>query len=124
MFSVRKHQNDGTEWFNSGDSIDYKISSSVKMTNGCDKPVYCLSFKITLMHPSDKIFFAPTIPYTYSTLINHIEKIKQIQNELDYQHWVVEIKTLCKTLGGVDVPLLKITNFLEDSMSPHHNSSY
>lgn len=79
------------------------------MTNGSEKAVYCLSFKFDMNHPTDKIYFAPTIPYLYSTLINHIEKIKVIQSINGFR--VFESSTLCKTLGGVEVPLLKITNF-------------
>lgn len=100
----------GTEWFSGGENIEYGMSRCVKTTNGGSRGMFCLSFKIILTHPWDKVFLAPSIPYTYSTLINHIGKMKEACLDAGGVK-TLEVRTLCKTLAGIEVPLLVITNF-------------
>jgi len=45
-----------------------------------------------------------------------------LQAEQDYK--IVEISSLCKTLGGLEVPLLKITNFSKEDHMLSQSSKY
>lgn len=84
--------------------------------------MHCLSFKIVMTHPWEKLYFAPSIPYTYSSLVNHLQKIKTAQEGSDFK--IVEIEPLCKTLGGLEVPLLTITNFNQQEHIQSSSNKY
>ena len=60
-----------------------------------------MSFEYNFEYLNDKVYFAYSEPYTFSDLM---ELIQQIKAE-DY----VKCETLCKSIGGIDVPLLTIT---------------
>lgn len=73
---------------------------------------YTMSFSVTFEYEDDKVWFAYTIPYTYSMLTQYIKAIGHEQRISDRSKYLQE-SVLCKTLGGVEVPLLTITNFDE-----------
>ena len=55
---------------------------------------------------TDKIFFAYCYPYTFTKLINFLKEIQIEYKECDYYTEGV----LCKSLSGVETPLLTITS--------------
>jgi len=76
---------------------------------------YTLSFSVTFDYEDDKVWFASTIPYTYSMLTQYIKAISLEQKAALSQNSsrckYLQESVLCKSLGGVEVPLLTITNF-------------
>ena len=66
---------------------------------------YTLTFTHTFEHDDDSVFFSYSVPYTLSDLRNDLQRIDKDASRSKYVHSAV----LCKTLSGVDVPLLTIT---------------
>lgn len=62
---------------------------------------YCYSYDYEFAYEDDKVFFAYCIPYTYSELLNDLRTLPE---EL------VKVETLGKTLCGLDIPILHITD--------------
>jgi hypothetical protein len=62
---------------------------------------YRLTFEYNFVEENDLVFFAYSIPYTYSELISDIDKMP---NKL------VKKYTLARTHSGVDIPVLHISN--------------
>ena len=67
-----------------------------------------LTFDYEFKHDDDEVFFAYCIPYTYSQLQ---QDIRLYEKSL----YVKEL-TLGRTLSGLDIPLLHITNRDENVM--------
>lgn len=81
-----------------------------------------LSFDFTFDYEDDHVWFAYTIPYSYSMLTQYIKQIvleqkKNLELGITKKRGkVLQESVLCKTLGGVDVPLLTITNFKDSNV--------
>lgn len=97
---------------------------------------YSLEFDYKFEYENDTVWFATAIPYTYSTLWKYIKSIESKichtnVNSLNYsnplnklkrdyvksnksrqpKNKICEIKELGKSLGGVSIPLMVITDF-------------
>eukprot|EP01022_Parablepharisma_sp_SALTPOND_P012542 TRINITY_DN1617_c0_g1_i1.p1 TRINITY_DN1617_c0_g1~~TRINITY_DN1617_c0_g1_i1.p1 ORF type:complete len:972 (+),score=111.72 TRINITY_DN1617_c0_g1_i1:10640-13555(+) len=111
-----------SEWHRGGDNISYKISklsseNGTKSKSLClqwistirKKTYYSLSFEYTFEYPDDFVYFAYSIPYTFTELVSLLSKLKEEQSALKSNiHYKEEI--LCKSLSGLDIPLLTITS--------------
>ena len=64
-----------------------------------------MSFEYEFEFDDDEVYFAYCIPYTYSDLLDYIKENKN-------EKYMVESK-LGVSLGGLDIPLLTITDFKE-----------
>lgn len=69
-----------------------------------------MSFDYSFEYPDDKVYFAYSEPYTFSGLSNFLSGIIQQQAKLPLEEQYVKQDTLCKTITGVEVPLLAITS--------------
>lgn len=58
-----------------------------------------LTFQYTFEYDDDEILFATTVPYTYTRLWDFIRKVRGPG---------VTVETLCKSEGGIPVPLITI----------------
>jgi hypothetical protein len=63
------------------------------------------------------VYFAYSIPYTYSRLQNFIAEVGEKSPRY------AKASRLCETLGGLDVPMLTITNALEGEENSDENIS-
>lgn len=88
-------------WHFMCDSVKYGFSKVNKSLEG-RRTYYCLSFKLTFP-ANETLKFAYSLPYTYSDLLEFLRKI-----ELEK---CVRQEVLCKSLSGIDVPLLTVTDF-------------
>lgn len=93
-----------------------------------------VEFEYEFEYDNDIVWFATSIPYTYSMLLKYIksiednvingtkeeeDKIKPLgKNNRDYiyvsspsTHKIWEIKSLGKSLGGLNIPLIEITDY-------------
>ena len=103
-------------WYKTGDNVKYGRSHVLRRKHIDPAQVryfYKLSFTFEFELPksrsnqvTDKIFFAYCFPYTFTKLINFLKEIQIDYKECDYY----EEGILCKTLSGVEVPLLTITS--------------
>lgn len=81
-----------------------------------------LSFDFTFDYDDDHVWFAYTIPYSYSMLTQYIKSIVQEQRKnmeaegSKKRGKILQESVLCKSHGGVDVPMLTITNFKDNNI--------
>ena len=84
---------------------------------------YCLSFTYNFRYENDLVYFAYSIPYTYSDLISDLE-VLQVQYA-----GILRVNTLCKTLLGNSCPVITITDDIrtyenfQDESSDYNSSS-
>lgn len=88
-------------WHFMCDSVKYGYSKVNKTLEG-RRTYYSLSFKLTFP-ANETLKFAYSLPYTYSDLLQYLQ-------EIEFEKCVKQ-EVLCKSLSGVDVPLLTITDF-------------
>ena len=74
--------------------------------NGNVRYFYELSFTHTFTATEDKVYFAYCFPYTFSKLQSFLKELTG--PKLDH---LME-SVLCKSLSGVDVPMLTVTSRL------------
>ena len=89
-------------WQRVGTDIKYGYSKVNKFQSNTRRIYYSLSFNIILMK-ADVLYLAYSIPYNYSDLIRYANSISGNPH--------VQYETLCKSIGGVELPLLTITDF-------------
>jgi cytosolic carboxypeptidase protein 2/3 len=68
---------------------------------------YTLSFSHTFEHPDDTVFFALSIPYPYTKLLDYLSTLES--KLLDPSKISYKREELCKSVGGLSVPKLIIT---------------
>ena len=67
-----------------------------------------MSFDYTFQYPSDEVYVAYTVPYSYTQMQLHLKHLKILSDESHYK--LLRIETLGTSNGNFDIPLLKITN--------------
>ena len=87
-------------WHYIGENIKYRLSK-VNKTILNKRVYYSLSF--TFLFPTNESFrFAYSIPYTYTDLFKFLSEL--------HNFFFIKKEVLCKSLSGVDVPILTITD--------------
>ena len=89
-------------WHRAGMNIRYKTSKINPFTRRC---YYCLTFSYVFKNIGKKVFFAYAIPYTYTRLRKLLVEVSS------GKEMIVKREELGKSLSGVEVPLVTITNF-------------
>ncbi|KAM4675926.1 cytosolic carboxypeptidase 4 [Discoglossus pictus] len=107
MYSVKEALNAKMSWVRSGYDISYyKNTFCYRTPEAKKRRYYTLTFSIKFPHFDDVCYLAYHYPYTYSTLMSHLQLIeKQYNSEKIY----FKNQTLCQTLGGNPCPLITIT---------------
>lgn len=74
-----------------------------------------MTFEYTFEYDQDKIWFAYAIPYSFTMLTNFIKAVETIQAKPENvtASNIFKRETLGKSLSGVEIPLLTITDFNE-----------
>lgn len=67
-----------------------------------------MSFDYKFEYGGDEVFVAYTVPYTYTQMQSHFRQIREVAETSPFQF--IKFSTIGKSNGGVDLPLLKITN--------------
>ncbi|CAG9314670.1 unnamed protein product [Blepharisma stoltei] len=96
-------KNNSTKWTRGGYNIQYTQSKLNKLF--VRKCYYSLSFEYNFSE-NEATYFAYSIPYSFSRLchfVSELEKLRCVRKEI-----------LCKSLGGVEVPYLTVTDFESD----------
>ncbi|CAG9329613.1 unnamed protein product [Blepharisma stoltei] len=89
-----------TGWVKGGYNITYTSSKVNRLL--VNRYYYSLSF-LFQFHENDTVFFAYSVPYSYTKLcklLKELEKYDFVRKEI-----------LCKSLGGVETPMLTVTDF-------------
>ena len=118
--SITKQGSDNG-WYQDGSNIEYEPSPYSKETNDLNvsKPrsYFQLSFEFKFSAVNDTVFCAYTVPYSYTALLTHLRHLKNLSKQtrkhfkidfLAYQF--IKFESLGTSLGGLDIPLLKIAN--------------
>eukprot|EP00826_Nyctotherus_ovalis_P022204 TRINITY_DN17284_c0_g1_i3.p1 TRINITY_DN17284_c0_g1~~TRINITY_DN17284_c0_g1_i3.p1 ORF type:complete len:210 (+),score=36.90 TRINITY_DN17284_c0_g1_i3:69-698(+) len=103
-------------WHRGCENIQYEVSRltvdsgvrrwlPVVCGGGGKKVYYCLSFEYSFDYADDEVFFAYSVPYTYTDMNKLLREIKNIRNVGEFMREGV----LCKSLGGISIPILTIT---------------
>ena len=112
LWSLRAFQRNGRGWYHGGFNVEYDISpyhSEInKMNPHKPKSYYAMSFTYKFDYDDDEVFVAYTIPYTYTQMQSHIRQIKELAEASPFN--LVKFSSIGQSNGGVDLPLLRITN--------------
>jgi len=93
------------QWHHGGDKISYTSSKLCPEPNIRSryiynrKKYYTLSFEYNFEYIDDVVYFAYSIPYTFTDLATLLKELNPD---------IIKQKILCKTLSGIDIPLLTI----------------
>eukprot|EP00347_Sterkiella_histriomuscorum_P015717 403355948 len=81
------------------------------------KTYFSFSFEYTFEFDLDKVWFAYAIPYSYTMQQNFIKSIEEIQQKPENKtgNLIFKKEVLGRSLSGVDIPLLTITDFSENN---------
>ncbi|NXO47998.1 CBPC4 carboxypeptidase, partial [Aramus guarauna] len=128
MYSVKEALQGRPCWLRAGHDIcyyknHYCCSAAAGSMRG--KCYYTLTFSIKFPHKDDVCYLAYHYPYTYSTMMSHLDILEQNRNPKKV-YW--RQQTLCQTLGGNLCPLLTITAMPEskkrDDLEQFRNRPY
>ena len=101
-----------------GFDISYSKSKFLRKNNGIVKKYYNkLSFSFKFKGASDKTYFSYTFPYTFSKLTTFLGEIKEKEPDAK-EHYRETV--LCKSLSGVDIPMVTITSRLTSDLSEYN----
>mmetsp|Transcript_20166 Transcript_20166/g.37533 ORF Transcript_20166/g.37533 Transcript_20166/m.37533 type:complete len:868 (+) Transcript_20166:1967-4570(+) len=92
-------------WHRAGEHVNYSYSK-ISRFSAKNRTYWQMSFTYFFQHEDDEVFFAYSIPYTFTRLTQLIQEFKRNVSER-----ILKTDFLCKSLSGVDVPLLTISDF-------------
>lgn len=97
-------------WHRAGDKLKFEESSLNRRIDG-KREYSSFSFSYTFRFPSQKVFFAYSVPYPYSYLLKTVVDLSRSP--------FVHKDIIGRSLGGVEIPALTITNFSTGESKPH-----
>lgn len=101
-FSLKNTINGNKIWERKCTEVSYYKNSYIRANE--NKSFYTLAFSYTFDDPNDTIFFAYSYPYTYTDLMEYVEKL-----QMNYPS-ILRVNTLCTTIAGNNCPIITITN--------------
>jgi hypothetical protein len=104
VFSVQRQKKHGHKWTRGGHDVRYWKNSIPRKGRTQISHYFTLTFTYTFLHDNDTVYFAYSEPYNYTKLRLFLDREKL--NCAPGVLW--EESVLCKTLGGLDVPLITI----------------
>ncbi|KAF7235562.1 Cytosolic carboxypeptidase 4, partial [Varanus komodoensis] len=84
----------------------YRNGTATTAAGAHREQCYTLTFSIVFPHKEDVCYLAYHYPYTYSTMMSHLDILEQSRNP---EKVFFRKQTLCHTLGGNPCPLVTIT---------------
>lgn len=119
IWSQKKYQNEDVNWHQGGYNINYDISpyhdENNKANTSRPKSYYMISFNYKFEYGGDHVSFAYTVPYRYTQILYHIKCLKTLCEMKDSN--VIKFSSIGKSNGGLDLPLIQITNPANQSPS-------
>lgn len=106
IYSEKTYKDKETGWFKGATDISYYANGIKKDSMYTSKPYYSLSFTHEFEHSDDTVFFAYSLPYSYSDLKEDLIAIETDPLRCQF----VARRSLCTTLGGVSCDYLTITS--------------
>ena len=93
-------------WFRGGENFMYYPNGILRETSRIGKCYYTLTFTYTFEFSNDVVYFAYSLPYSYTSLQQLLDSYEKDPSRNQYVHR----KTLCRSLGGNNCDYLTITN--------------
>lgn len=112
VLSTLNNQKAGLSWTRACDNISYYANSIRKSEGG--KSFYTLTFSYLFQHSQDTVYFAYSYPYTYSDLM---EDLNRIETETERAQ-VVSRGLVCSTILGNRCEHLTVTGFTPERVKP------
>ena len=117
IYSEHKAKYKDIGWYRGGDSIQYYRNGLFLIYNEKRFDYNCFTFNYTAEYDDDTVFFANSIPYTYSDLSNQLNLYDKDEKKYNF----VLRRTLCSTLAGNNLDYLTIsTNLGKPKVRPNH----
>ena len=106
VFSEKRSEIEKVGWYRGGFDIDYYKNGLFRITKEKKHLYSSLSFKYKFEFDDDSVYFANSIPYTYSQLNKELSEFEKDDSKFNY----LTKKTICTTLAGNNVDVLTIAN--------------
>lgn len=95
LLPLVKSVREGGEWKRGGFAVAYYQNAGRKS--------YTLSFSYTFQHTHDTVYFAHSVPYTFTDLCKYLHHVKDTKPE------IARVTPMCKSLAGNVCELVTIT---------------
>ena len=106
VYSKKAANNLGVSWFRGGDNIMYYPNGIIRESSPTGKCYYSLTFTYHFDFSDDSVFFAYSLPYSYT----EIQALLDTYERDPYRSQFIHRKTLGRSLGGNNCDYLTITN--------------
>lgn len=110
VYSEKKAEEEKIGWHRSGENIQYYRNSLYKFVNDKKRMLSSLCFNYQFEYDNDTVYFANTLPYTYTDVMRELNEIQRQDKKYSYFHR----KSLCSTLAGNSLDYFTITALEED----------
>ena len=106
IYSEKNSKNLATGWFRGGENIMYYPNGVIRENSPTGKCYYTLSFTYCFDFSDDLVYFAYSLPYSYTEVQALLDSYERDPVRSQFIHR----KTLCRSLGGNNCDYLTITN--------------
>ena len=106
IYSDRKAEEEKVGWHRGGTDISYFQNQIRRDTSSFARYYFTATFTHTFEYDEDTVFFSYFQPYTFSDLQNDLNQIEVDPARNNF----FQIASLCKTIAGIDCPLVSITS--------------
>ena len=106
IYSEKKADKEKKGWDKGGINIEYYRNSLFKYVREQKRSLSSLSFSYEFEYDNDTVYFANTVPYTYTDLFKELNDLQKNDSKYSFLHR----KTLCTTLAGNNLDYVTITS--------------
>ncbi|ANQ06020.1 Zinc-carboxypeptidase [Plasmodium coatneyi] len=119
VFSEGRCMKENVHWERAAYNVTYTRNDNPKhfniKTNTFERLSYCtyiLEFSYDFLYPYDTVYFASSLPYSYSYLLHYLGLLKSHVQTLQGEKRINYVQgTLCTTACGFACPVIAITNY-------------
>jgi murein tripeptide amidase MpaA len=106
VYSEKHAEKEKIGWLKGGNNIDYYKNGLFKYVKDQKRSLSSLSFTYEFEYENDTVYFANTIPYTYTDIFKELNEIQKNDKLTE----IIHRKILCTTLAGNNCDYITITN--------------
>lgn len=77
IYSEKKSKEENIGWYRGGTNINFERNGFHRITNNQERQYSTLTIEFEFDYEDDTVFFANTIPYTYSTLYKELNEYEK-----------------------------------------------
>lgn len=112
-YSEKKAEIENIGWHRAGENIMYYSNNYYVYNNDKRRTLYSLSFEYEFKYDEDTVFFANSLPYSYTDLMKEMNHYQIEEKKYPFFYR----KTICSTLGGNDLDMITINSMPNLSLS-------